>query len=107
MFDASREPYVTADELSDAFGVSKSTMSNKAKLVRDMLKISHFSAEFQRADLVAENPAVWFIQVDGLIVDARSVPRDLQVEAYLRGLIPYAPVLGPEESAALRPRFLG
>jgi hypothetical protein len=71
--------------------------------VRDMLKISHFSAEFQRADLVAENPAVWFIQVDGLIVDARSVPRDLQVEAYLRGLIPYARYSGPRRARPSAP----
>jgi hypothetical protein len=106
LFDASSEPHATADELSDAFGISKSTMSGKAKQVRDMLKMSHFSAEFQRADLIADNPAVWFVQVDGLVVDARSIPGDLQVEAYLRGLIPYVPVLGPMESAALRSHLL-
>jgi hypothetical protein len=93
-------------ELSDAFGLSKSTMGNKAKQVRDMLNMSHFSAEFQRAEQVVENPAVWFIQVDGLIMDARSVPGDIQAEAFLRGLIPYIPALGPEESQALRSQLL-
>ena len=29
--DPSREPYLTADELSDAFGVAKATMGSKAK----------------------------------------------------------------------------
>ena len=36
--DPSSEPYLTADELSK-FGVAKGTMGDKAKLVRDLLKI--------------------------------------------------------------------
>jgi hypothetical protein len=31
------------------------------------------------------------IQVNGLIVDARHLPRDIQEEAYRKGLIPYIP----------------
>ena len=33
----------------------------------------------------------WMIMVDGLIVDARHVPRQIQEEAYRKGLIPYIP----------------
>jgi hypothetical protein len=35
--DPAREPYLTADELSEAFGVAKATMGSKAKQVRDLL----------------------------------------------------------------------
>jgi uncharacterized protein DUF6398 len=91
---------VTADQLSAAFGVAKSTMSSKARQVRDLLRISHFSPEFQRADVVAQNPLAWIIEVNGLAVDARHVPPDIQAEAFRRGLIPYIPALGPEETAA-------
>jgi tetratricopeptide (TPR) repeat protein len=101
VFDRTQEPHLTADELSAAFGVSKSTMSSKAKQVRDMLKMDYFSPEFQRAAMIAQNPAIWFIQVDGLVVDARSVPIEYQVEAYQRGFIPYIPALGPEGTEAL------
>ena len=45
---------------------------------------------------------VWFIQVDGLPMDARSLPLDLQTVAFRRGYIPI-PVLGPEGTAAFRP----
>jgi hypothetical protein len=89
LFDPSAEPHLTADELGAAFGIAKSTMSSKAKQVRDLLKMDQFSAEFLRADVMAENPMVWFVEVDGLIMDARSLPIDLQVTAFGRGYIPY------------------
>jgi hypothetical protein len=94
--DPASEPCVTADELSAAFGVAKTTMGTKAKQVRDALEIGPFSAEFQLASVAADNPALWFIQVDGLIMDARSLPVEIQAEAYRLGFIPYIPALGPE-----------
>src|SRR6266702_1175185 len=94
------EPCVTTDQLSVAFGVAKSTMSGKARQVRDLLRISHFSPEFQRADVAAQNPLAWIIEVNGLAVDARHVPPGIQAEAFQRGLIPYMPALGPDETAA-------
>ncbi len=104
LFDSSREPHLTADELSAAFGVAKSTMSSKAKQVRDLLKMSYFTPEFMRADVIAENPMVWFIEVDGLAMDSRSLPIDYQIVAFQRGYIPYVPALGPEGTAALMER---
>jgi hypothetical protein len=101
LFDSSGEPHRTADELSAAFGVAKTTMGSKAKQVRDVLKMSHFEPEFLRADMIAENPMAWFIEVDGLTMDARSLPLDVQTVAFRRGYIPYIPALGPEGTAAL------
>lgn len=98
--DPASEPCITADQLSAAFGVAKSTMTSKARQVRDLLRISHFSLEFQRADVAAQNPLAWIIDVNGLAVDARHVPPGIQAEAYRRGLIPYVPALGPNETAA-------
>jgi uncharacterized protein DUF6398 len=100
LFDPASEPCATADQLSAAFGVAKSTMGSKARQVRDLLRISHFSPEFQRADVVAQNSLVWIIEVNGLAVDARNVSPDIQAEAFQRGLIPYIPALGPDETAA-------
>jgi hypothetical protein len=37
------------------------------------------------------NPMAWTVSVNGFIVDARSLPRPLQEEAYRKGLIPYLP----------------
>lgn len=101
LFDASSEPHLTADELSAAFGIAKSTMGSKAKQVRDLLKMDYFTTEFMRADVLAQNPMVWFIEVDGLVMDSRSLSIDYQVMAFQRGYIPYIPALGPEGTAAL------
>ena len=98
--DPASEPCVTADQLSAAFGVATSTMSSKARQVRDLLRMCHSSPEFQRADVVAQNPLAWIIEVNGLAVDARHVPPGIQAEAYRRGLIPYIPAPGPDETAA-------
>jgi hypothetical protein len=87
--DPASEPCVTADQLSEAFGVAKSTMGSKARQVRDLLRISPFSPEFQRADVARRNPLVWIIEVNGVAMDARHVPMDIQMEACRRGLIPY------------------
>ena len=101
LFDASSEPHLTADELSAAFGLAKSTMGSKAKQVRDLLKMDYFTTEFMRADVLAQNPMVWFIEVDGLVMDSRSLSIDYQVAAFQRGYIPYIPALGPEGTAAV------
>ena len=99
--DPSREPFLTADELSQAFGIAKTTMGTKAKQVRDLLKMDYLTPEFMRADVADDNPAVWFVEVDGLVMDARSLSLDLQTTAFARGYIPYVPALGRDGTDAL------
>lgn len=98
--DPTIEPFLTADQLSEAFGVAKSTMSNKARLVEDLLRISPFSPEFQRADIAEHNPLIWIVELDGLAVDARHLPFEYQADAFQRGLIPYIPALGRDGTQA-------
>jgi hypothetical protein len=106
LFDPAIGPTVTADQLSEAFGVAKTTMGSKARQVRDLLRTSPFSPEFERADVAAQNPLKWIIEVDGLAVDVRHVPLDIQVAAFERGFIPYVPALGPDGTAALQESWL-
>lgn len=91
LFDKSQPVHLTADQLGDAVDVKKTTMSNKAQLIRDLLNLSHFDTEFSRRELIERSPLTWMLQVDGLIVDARQLPRALQVEACEMGLIPHVP----------------
>ena len=55
--------------------------------------------EFLREDIVDASPMVWFIQVDGLIVDARQLPPQVQAQAFDLGVIPYIPALGRDGTA--------
>lgn len=91
LFDRSQTPYMAAADIADGFGVAKSTAGNKAKTVRDALKIKPYDWHWSLPSRLDDNPLAWLIQVDGIMVDARRVPREIQEEAYQRGLIPYVP----------------
>ncbi|HXL95504.1 MAG TPA: DUF6398 domain-containing protein [Streptosporangiaceae bacterium] len=100
LFHRSSKPYLTTDELATASGLSKSTLSNKARQIRDLLKME-WNAEFMRQDLVDdENSIAWLIQYDGLVMDVRTLAIPIQVEAFEKGLVPYIPALGREGTAA-------
>ncbi|MGZ6639918.1 MAG: DUF6398 domain-containing protein [Solirubrobacteraceae bacterium] len=89
LFDPSQTPHLSADQLGDLVGVPKSTMAAKAKRIRDAVRLhAPMDPEFCRRELLAEHPLAWLVKVDGLIVDARMLPPQLQAEARLRGLIP-------------------
>lgn len=91
LFDRTQRPHMTGDDLSAMTGVPKSTLANKAKLIRDALRIGQLDPEFCRRELLAANPMAWMISVNGFIVDARTMPPEIQGEARRRGLIPDLP----------------
>ena len=91
LFDRSQSPHASADQLSEWLGVKKTTMANKARMVNDLLKVSPLDGQFMRRELVGSSPLTWLQEVDGLLVDIRTAPRDLQVQAFELGLIPYVP----------------
>jgi hypothetical protein len=84
LFDPAQRPHLTGDQLSYLTGISKSTLIGKAKLIRDLLRIGSVAPELCRR----ENPLAWMISVNGLMVDAREMPPEIQAEAHRRGLIP-------------------
>ena len=85
VFDPTQTPHATADQLSEWLGVKKTTMANKARLVRDTLKLSHLDGEFMRRDLVDASPLTRLLEVDGLLVDIRRAPINLQLQALSSG----------------------
>jgi hypothetical protein len=91
LFDKSQTPHLRADELCAWFGISKSTGGNKSSQIKQMLKISLMDMQWTLPSRMEDNPMAWMVMVNGLIVDARRLPRPLQEEAYRKGLIPYLP----------------
>jgi hypothetical protein len=91
LFDKSQNPHLRADELCAWFGISKSTGGNKSSQIKQLLKIGLMDAKWTLPSRMDDNPMAWMVMVNGLIVDARSLPRPLQEEAYRKGLIPYLP----------------
>lgn len=93
LFDPAETPHATVDELSEMLNVKKTTMANKARIIRNAVSLNHLDPEFSRHELVERNPLTWMLQVDGLLVDARSLPLAMQQQAFRLGLIPHVPGL--------------
>ncbi len=91
LFDSSQEPHVASSQIAEYFGIGASTMQGKSKQIRDLLRIHQMDPEWTLPSRIERNPLVWMLEVNGLIIDARYAPREIQEEAYLRGLIPYIP----------------
>lgn len=96
LFDRTQRPHLTGDQLSYLTGIPKSTLANKVKLIRDVLKLRPLEPELCRRELLERHPIAWMISVNGILVDARTMPPEIQAEARRRGLIPDLPDLPPK-----------
>lgn len=91
LFDKSQTPHMRADELCKRIGVSQQTASGRAQKIRQMLEIFQMHPDWTLPSRVDDNPMIWILQVNGYMVDIRSMPREVQVIAFEKGLIPYIP----------------
>jgi len=91
LHDPSTSPYMTSAEVAQEFGLSQGTIVSKSKLIRDELDLIPFDPDWCTQAMLEDNPLVWMLEIDGLAVDVRMMPREAQEEAYLLGLIPYIP----------------
>jgi hypothetical protein len=91
LFDKSQTPHLRADELCKRIGVSQQTASGRAQKIRDILNISMFDFHWILPSRLDDFSAAWIVSVNGYMVDIRSMPREAQVVAFEKGLIPYIP----------------
>lgn len=91
LHDPSTSPHKTPGEVAEGFGISHGTMTAKSKLIRDALDMVPFDPDWCISAMLEDNPLVWMLDVDGLMIDVRVMPREVQEEAYRLGLIPYIP----------------
>ena len=100
LFDRQSSPYLSADDLCDAFGVKQSSAYQKALLIRRNLDMRRLDPEWCLPSLQDQNPYNWLIEVNGLMLDARYAPREIQEIAYEKGFIPYIPVDEKDDAPA-------
>ena len=63
-------------------------MANKAARIRKLLELSWFEPDLMRNSLLERHPLTWLVEVNGIPVDARWLPQELQDEARQLRLIP-------------------
>lgn len=63
-------------------------MANKAALIRKALDLGVYEPDLTRRSMLERHPLAWLVQVNGFLVDARTLPAEIQDEARRRGLLP-------------------
>jgi Domain of unknown function (DUF6398) len=91
VFDKSQTPHCTAPDIYSFFGVASSTGQGKSKQIRQWLKIRPLSFQWGLPSKFDSNPLIWMLTLNGMLVDVRHLPIEVQEEAYQKGLIPYVP----------------
>jgi hypothetical protein len=87
----SRKHLCTAPDIYSFFGVASSTGQGKSKQIRQWLKIRPLSFQWGLPSKFDSNPLIWMLTLNGMLVDVRHLPIEVQEEAYQKGLIPYVP----------------
>ena len=78
LYDKNTDPYISASHLYKAFGVGEGTGQAKSKIIRDLLGMFQMHPEWTVPSQITDNPMTWMITVNGLIVDIRGQPREVQ-----------------------------
>lgn len=68
LFDKSFLPHATPDTICDAFQVSRRTVAQKAKVIRDLFKLEYFDPEFSTERMTKNNPLTGLAMVNGFLV---------------------------------------
>ena len=89
--DKENAPCMPLSDVCAGFGVSQSTASAKARLIAEALHAHWMDVTWTLPSLIDQNPLVWTVTVNGIVVDLREMPREVQVIAYEKGIIPYVP----------------
>ena len=86
--DPSQTPHMKSTEIAEGFGVSVATMQAKAKVIREGLDLMPFHPDWSLPSRMDNNPLVWMLEVNGFLMDIGHAPREDQVVASQKGLIP-------------------
>jgi hypothetical protein len=89
--DKSFDPYMTMADVCTGFGVGQSTASAKAQVISRVLNAHQLNPKWSLLSLLEQNPLVWMAEVNGLLVDLRDMPREVQEIAFKKGMIFYCP----------------
>jgi Domain of unknown function (DUF6398) len=91
LFDSSQTSHLAARQIWEYFALSSSTMQAKSKQIRDLLGMYPMDPDWSTPSMLDQNPLVWMLEVNGLIIDVRHAPREIQEAAFRQGPIPYIP----------------
>jgi hypothetical protein len=78
LFDQSFLPYNSPDEICSYFHTSKSTTSQKARIIRDMFHLGYYDEEFSTKKMQDSDPMKNMVMtIDGFIVPKDMLDKDM------------------------------
>ena len=89
--DNDQSPYMSTKELADRFDVGVSTMSGKKLQIQNALNLIRLDPDYTLGSRLEDNPLIWIVEVNGLLMDMRSAEPEIQQAAFDKGLIPFIP----------------
>lgn len=95
--DPAQRPHLRTEQLAELLGVKQTTMGNKGALIRDLLGIHRFDPAFSRREMIEKSPFTWLIEINGLPVDARWLPKQSQRALVEAGILPFMPDEGADQ----------
>jgi hypothetical protein len=91
LHDKTQTPHMRLIDIDAGFGISASSGAAKLAAIRKMLKIQQLDPNWTLPSRLEDNLMVWILEVNGLPIDVRRAPREVQEIAFNKGLIPYIP----------------
>lgn len=91
VFDKSQTPHCKATDIYSFFAVGRNTGQGKSKIIQELLNIHQLSRQWTLPSRADDNPLIWMLEINGMMIDIRDLPVDVQEVAYRKGLIPYVP----------------
>ena len=89
--DPAQRPHCKARVIFKFFAVAESGGQNKSRTIQKILGMEPLAPTWTLPSKLADNPLAWTLEVNGLMIDVRQAPIELQRLAYERGLIPFIP----------------
>ncbi len=86
-----RERCLKIKEIDGPFGIAQSTGLAKSREIRNMLDIDWFEPSWTLTSEIGMNPFTWLLEANGMPLDVRYAPREIQEIAFAQGLIRYIP----------------
>ena len=97
--DPSQPHHMKMTDIDAGLRVSEATGSAKSMAIQDLLGIDRLDPEWTLPSRMDDNPLIWMLKVNGLTMDIRRCPREAQMVAFEKGLIPYIPADRAGDSA--------
>ena len=91
LHDRTQTPHMRLCDIDAGFGISESSGAARLAAIRKIFRMHQLDPNWTLPSKMDKNPLIWILKINGLMMDVRHAPREVQEIAFNKGLIPYIP----------------